>query len=71
MTVRSDSVCPRCGGPAVHPGLCVDGDGQVYPPYAALAQVWTDQVRPPLTVDEVVDIQDGLRLAEAEDELSE
>ncbi len=62
MSMRSNLACYRCGGPSVHPGTCTDEDGQVYPDYEALAIAWAEQGRPAMTVEEVIDFQDSLRL---------
>jgi len=63
MVVRDDSACPRCGGPALHPGVCADGAGEVYPLYAELARVWQEQGRPPLSGEEVAELQESVRLS--------
>ncbi len=51
--------CPACGGPLLHPGTCVDGDGYVLPAYASLAHIWEEQGRPPLTAEEIADMADA------------
>jgi hypothetical protein len=55
-TARNDE-CPACGGPAIHPGVCVDQDGYVLPAYAALAEMWQEQGRPVLTGDDLIDLE--------------
>jgi hypothetical protein len=68
MVVRSDAACPRCGGPALHAGACTDSNGEVYPVYAALAETWSERGRPPLSADEVLEMQEAARFAASEDE---
>jgi hypothetical protein len=66
--LRSAAACPRCGGPALHPGLCTDSAGDVYPLYAALAEVWLERGRPALSTEEIVEVQEAVRFAAAEEE---
>ncbi len=66
MVQRSNLACFRCGGPAVHPGVCADNDGDVYPAYAALAADWAEQGRPAVTVEEVIAWQEALLAAQDE-----
>jgi hypothetical protein len=40
----------------------------VYPVYAALAEAWTVRGRPPLSADEVLELQEAARFAGAEEE---
>jgi len=59
-TSIASAPCPACGGPPNHPGLCVDREGEVLPAYAALARMWHTQGRVPLSVDEMIDLEDLL-----------
>ncbi len=68
MVVRSDAACPRCGGPALHPGVCTDTHGEVYPVYAALAEAWLERGRPTLSADEALEWQEAVRLTAPENE---
>jgi hypothetical protein len=52
--------CPACGGPAIHPGVCVDQDGYVLPAYAELAEMWQEQGRPVLTAEDLSDLEEML-----------
>ena len=69
MSTRSNLACYRCGGPSVHPGICTDADGQVYPDYEALAIAWAEQGRPAMTTEEVIDFQDALRISAGDDQV--
>ncbi len=69
MTIRSDAACPRCDGPALHPGNCTDADGTVYPAYAELAEAWHAQGRPALSAEEVQELQEAIQAAAEGDEL--
>lgn len=60
--------CPLCGGPPLHPGTCVDPEGAVLPAYAELAEMWEDQGRPALTVEEMLDLEELLDVWGTEEE---
>lgn len=59
-TPEHNDQCPACGGPAIHPGVCVDQDGYVLPAYAELAEMWQEQGRPVLTEDDLSDLEEML-----------
>ncbi|HTE86535.1 MAG TPA: hypothetical protein VK821_17580 [Dehalococcoidia bacterium] len=54
-TDQRPAVCPACGGPPLHPGNCIDHDGNVLPTYEALARTWEEQGRPQMGTAELVD----------------
>ncbi len=69
MSIRSDVPCLRCGGPGLHTGVCTDRQGEVYPSYAALAEAWQERGRPPLSAEEVLELDESVRLLAADEEL--
>lgn len=56
MPVETEA-CAACGGPANHPGMCVDIDSNVLPAYEALARMWHAQGRKPISVEEMIDLE--------------
>jgi hypothetical protein len=54
----------------LHPGTCIDADGDVYPDYSALARAWEEQGRPALTAAQVIELQEAIQTAGADQESS-
>jgi hypothetical protein len=40
--------------------VCIDRDGDVLPPYAALARIWQEQGRPIMTAEDLEDLDELL-----------
>lgn len=57
-TTPANTACPACGGPAAHPGGCLDGEGNILPGYTELAQLWEDDGHPALSLEEMQDFLD-------------
>lgn len=66
--VRPYLPCPMCGGPPLHPGACVDRDGEVRPAYAELALLWEEQGRPEMPAEELIDLEEMIDVWGVEEE---
>jgi hypothetical protein len=66
MMAKQGIPCPDCGGPPLHPGVCIDQDGYVLPAYAELAELWEEQGRPLFTEDDFEDLEELLNALDEE-----